>query len=587
MFRKPKSTTTSNLPEISQLNNFFGDLVEEKRSVSPSVNSSLTLDDPHSTQANQFSLRPLTIYATLNLLQHIKTDTAMGHDRISAFFLKKWAPFLAFNITFLFNSSLSLGAFPSLWKKANLTPVYKKKGSKNDSENYRPISILPVLGRLLERAVASQLQEHCDSFDVIPVQQFGFRKHSNCELTILAALDAWLGDLSMGKFVGALLVDLSKAFDSVSHALLCIELANIGCDDLSLEWFRNYLSSRSQRVVIGDVYSPWVTVSKGVPQGSSLSPLLFNIFVRQLPESCDGNVFQFADDLTNSAADSDPIALATKLEASYNKIKAFCDNKLLQINLTKTQLIVFKSPNKSLPPDYSITLEGILLSPSPSVHILGVTLDHHLTMGAHIQTIAKKCHGLLGVLRRAASYLPSSLLTLAYISLIRSQLEYNSATFFMAAPSHLKKLDVIQKIASRIITNSPPCTHSQPLQVALGLEPLESRRRKHIAKLVNSIITGNSHPFFRNFFSSCSDASHGSVPVGIRSLNRKRLSQFGLCIVNDNYEPKRTNLRALEPISEGRSSDTLFDHNINQANLTALSSKDFINAAVAPIGDRG
>src|SRR3989442_9343489 len=116
---------------------------------------------------------------------------------------------------------------------------------------------------------------------------------------------------------------------------------------------------------------------------------------------------------------------------------------MLQINLTKTQLIIFKSPNKSLPPDYCIYLEGIPISPSSTVQILGVTLDHHFIMGMYIQNVAKKCHGLLGVLRRAASYLPPSLLTLAYISLIRTQLEFCSATFYMAASSHLKKLDVM------------------------------------------------------------------------------------------------------------------------------------------------
>ena len=482
MFRKTKHSDINNQPEIFQLNNFFGSLVEESRSIptigSPSTtpieirtnqpiapivthtNEPITSNASHtsgSQLADLFSLRPVTNYTTLNLLQNIKGNTAMGHDKIPAFFLKKWAPFLVSNITLFFNSSLSLGVFPLAWKKANITPVYKKKGSKKDPENYRPISILPVLGRLLEKAVAIQLQEHCGLFDIIPVQQFGFRKHSNCELALVAALDTWLGEASCGNFVGALLVDLSKAFDSVSHELLCNDLSDIGCDAFSLGWFRNYLTSRYQRVVIGDSTSPWLAVSKGVPQGSSLSPLLFNIFVRLLPHSCDGDVFQFADDLTNSISDCNPAALSIKLENAYNKIKVFCDNKMLQINLTKTQLIIFKSPNKSLPPDYCINLEGIPISPSSTVQILGVTLDQHFTMGMHIQNVAKKCHGLLGVLRRAASYLPPSLLTLAYISLIRTHLEFCSATFYMAAPSHLKKLDVIQKITSRIITNSPPC----------------------------------------------------------------------------------------------------------------------------------
>ena len=147
-------------------------------------------------------------------------------------------------------------------------------------------------------------------------------------------------------------------------------------------------------------------------------------------------------------------------------------------------------------------------------------------MSDHIATVSKKCHGLLGVLRRAAIYLPPELLTLAYISLIRSQLEYNSATFFMAAPTHLKKLDIIQKIASRIITSSPPGTHSTPLQVSLGLEPLVERRRNHIAKLVDAINTGLSHPFFENCFSLVVDPTLSFVTKSVKSLDRKRFCHF-------------------------------------------------------------
>ena len=138
---------------------------------------------------------------------------------------------------FLFNSSLAVGAFPTEWKKANVTAVYKKKGTKTDVDSYRPISVLPVLGRLLERGVATQLQHHCDHFNIIPVQQFGFRKNSSCELTLLAALDNWQHEVSNGNLVGALLTDLSKAFDSVSHTQLLLELAYIRCSQSILQWF--------------------------------------------------------------------------------------------------------------------------------------------------------------------------------------------------------------------------------------------------------------------------------------------------------------------------------------------------------------
>lgn len=585
MFRNPKSSNFGGLPEIACINKYFGDLVTDDQSYSSDRLASGSFNTNSFDPPAQFSLNPLDIYATAKLLCQVNSNSAMGHDQIPATFLKKWAPYLAYNVMTMFNSSMSIGVVPGVWKKANVTAVYKKKGPKNDVANYRPISVLPVLGRLLERAVAFQLQQYCDLFSIIPAEQFGFRKNSSCELAILAALDTWQKDVSLGKLVGALLIDLSKAFDSVTHSLLYNELASIGCDSCSLDWFGSFLSSRSQRVVIGKTTSPWLSVTKGVPQGSALSPLLFNIFVRDLPQACDGAVFQFADDLTNSVSDTDPIALSLKIQASYAKVKAFCDTKKLHINLSKTQLIIFKSSNKKLPANFTIDIGGTFIPPSLSVLILGVTIDRHFTMAAHIQSVVKKCHGLLGVLRRAASYLPPSLLTLVYTSIIRSYLEYNSATFTSAAASHLNKLDVVQKIASRIITNSPYDAHSAPLQSLLGLDSLEVRRHRHVAKLVSKIIAGNTHPFFYNFFSHSYSSSSGS---GVnKNLDSKRFSRFGLHIANENSKLECTNIRALEPMSEGRSLAILLSQQTSQADSSVNSSTDLSTATVAPFGHRG
>ena len=194
--------------------------------------------------------------------------------------------------------------------------------------------------------------------------------------------------------------------------------------------------------------------------------------------------------------------------------------------------------------------------------MLGVIVDHHFTMAAHILMVNKKCHGLLGILRRAAAYLPSSVLTLVYTSLIRSCIEYSSATYFSAAPSHLKKLDIIQKIASRIITNSPQGTHSAPLQVLLGLDSLNSRRQRHIAKIVTNIASGRIHPYFKNILPSnttmLTPLSTNSSSFSSRSLNSRRFSQFAPLVVQEISQPDCTVTRALEPISVGRSIYTLF-----------------------------
>ena len=205
---------------------------------------------------------------------------------------------------------------------------------------------MPIVGRILEKIVCQQLQSYCDLNSVIPTQQFGFRKNSSCELALLAAQDKWFEDINKGSYVGALLIDLSKAFDSIEHSQLLVELDKIGCNDKSLQWFTSFLTNRMQRVKVGDTVSTWRPVSKGVPQGSPLSPLLFNITVRHLPETSGSDCFQFADDLTNSVAERNPEILRSKLEKVYHNVKDFCHSANLQINLKKTQLIVFKSSSR-------------------------------------------------------------------------------------------------------------------------------------------------------------------------------------------------------------------------------------------------
>src|SRR5437867_2678454 len=176
------------------------------------------------------------------------------------------------------------------------------------------------------------------------------------------------------------MIDLSKAFDSISHPQLISELVSIGCSQPALKWFTSFLTGRQQRIQMVGHATSWKPVSKGVPQGSPLSPLLFNITVRHLPQASDAKAFQFADDLTNSVCDKDLQGLSSKLCVAYEKVKNHCSDINLKINLSKTQLIIFKTPGRKLPIDYNLTLDNVSIVPSAEVTLLGVILDQHLTI---------------------------------------------------------------------------------------------------------------------------------------------------------------------------------------------------------------
>jgi len=185
-------------------------------------------------------------------------------------------------------------------------------------------------------------------------------------------MDSWIGEIDSNKYVGALLLDLSKAFDSVPHHILLAELALVGCDLKSLDWFISYLSNRQQRIFCRPEATAWKAVDKGVPQGSCLSPLLFNIFTRKLPACTETDSIQFADDVTFSAADADPLSVAAKLSVTYNDVKLYCTNKGLTIHAAKTQFILFKTPGKKIPPDCELNLDGVIIKPIHLVKLLGV-----------------------------------------------------------------------------------------------------------------------------------------------------------------------------------------------------------------------
>lgn len=484
-----------------------------------------------------FSFELLSCESVERAISMINSKTASGHDGLQAFVLKQLASAISPNITVIFNSSLVHHIFPTDWKHANITAIYKNKGSKNDPANYRPISVIPILARIFEKLVATQLYNYCEMNRVIPDEQFGFRCKSSCETALISATTDWLQAIDNGMYVGALLVDLSKAFDTVPHGQLIQALLEIGCRNEVLQWFSSYLSDRKQRVSLHDEITPWKTISRGVPQGSCLSPLLFNIFVRELPMNTNAKTFQFADDTTNYVADMSLNVISDKLALSFNATKQFCLSHELEINTNKTQFIIFKAPGKKIPDDYVLTVDNHSIKPEQSVKLLGVTLDKHLTYGEHIQTIASKCNGLLGILARSSTYLTIDLMRMMYLALIRSHLEYCSSLFVPSAKTNLNKLDTIQRKAARAIFQLPRDSHAEPLLAALHFEPLNERREAHTLNLVKSFTSGNCHPKMKNMFATLPNES-----IKVQNF-RTKMGNRSFSVIGANlYNNKNFNL---------------------------------------------
>jgi len=457
----------------------------------------------------------------------MRENTATGHDGLPACFLKKTANTIAPHIAKILNSSISSGKFPDWWKKANISAVYKGKGSKKEATNYRPISVLPCLSRIFEKEIAKQLLSYCISKEIIPKEQFGFRPKSSCETALLTALNCWIGEIDkLGMMVGVLLVDLSKAFDNVNHSILIKDLEEIGCDTSALTLFISYLSDRKQRVTSGLQVTDWQYITKGVPQGSCISPLLFNIYVRKLPNEVRDPIFQFADDITNSTTADRVDEIEHKLTANFQQIKDFCLTRDLKINTDKTQCILLKLPSKKIEKELELCLDDHIIKSSSTVDLLGVTIDQHLSFRQHIEKTARKCHGIIGVIKKARAVLPPQLLKLSYTALVRPHLEYCNLIFASSAKSNLTKLETVQKIASRIICGERRDAHAEPLLNKLGLQTLRERRELKIVRTVKNIVGNNCHPYLSDMFRIESDGLIQNNFANRTTFGKKRFSIY-------------------------------------------------------------
>ena len=423
----------------------------------------------------------------LKLLKDLNPHKAAGPDELKPLVLRELREVIAPMLVVIFQRSIETGRVPKDWNDANVCPLFKK-GDKSIASNYRPISLTCILCKVLEHIFASNLVTHLDSHQLLYDLQHGFRSKRSCETQLVMLMEDLSRNAIKGQQTDLILLDFSKAFDKVSHEKLLLKLHHCGVRGQVLHWIKAFLSNRSQTVVLESEKSSQVTVTSGVPQGSVLGPILFLVFINDLPEHIKSKVRLFADDTAVYLAVSN-LEHARILQEDLDRLAKRSLEWDMEFNPSKCTVIHVTRSKSIVPSQY--TLYGQVLESVSSSKYLGVTLNDHLTWNDHIQNTVTSANKTLGFLRRNIRTKDSSIREVAYKTLVRPILEYSSPVWSPHTKSNIHKIEMVQRRAARWTL----CRFSSYDSVSdmlgdLGWRSLEDRRTDSRLCLFYKIVHG-------------------------------------------------------------------------------------------------
>ena len=513
----------SNPDKAQVLNNFFHQCFNRSLPPLPSHSSWL---DPTNFPENLLC----TEDAVSDLVTNLDASKATGPDDISARMLKETAPSIVYSLTKLFNLSLTSGKLPSAWKLARVVPVPKSNDLSAPS-NYRPISILSIISKIMERCVYQTIFDHLCVCYPLSARQWGFLPGRSTTSALLAVTHDWLSNLDNGIEVCTVYLDLRKAFDSVPHCALLQKLYNIHLDPYIIQWINSYLAERSQMVVVGGACSPVLPVISGVPQGSVLGPLLFLLYINDVINviSPESSLSLFADDM----AIYRPIRSQHdyyRLQLDISAISEWIEDNYLSLQPTKCCAMLIsrkRVDSHALPILY---VQDVPLPYVSSVKYLGVLISCNLSWSDHVTALNKKARRLIGILYRTFyKHAESSTLVKLYLSNIRPHLEYCSPVWNPHLRKDIDQLERAQKFGLKVCLKDWSSNYNDLLQK--GDVPNLSKRRtiatlSHLHKIVHDQTDFPGAPVVRRTFHYDSRADNSLSLLPFRCKSSQFLNSY-------------------------------------------------------------
>ena len=419
------------------------------------------------------------------------------------------------SMTDIINDSLVSGVFPSFYKSAIVKPLLKKSTlDSNDMKNYRPVSNLSFMSKILEKVVAHQLLSHLNIYNLFSSFQSAYRPGHSTETALLKVVNDLLSALDEGEFSILVLLDLSAAFDTIDHDILLHRLHHVfGIQGTALSWFRSYLTNRFQMVSIKGTLSDPVELCYGVPQGSVLGPILFILYMQPLSHVILNHPVShmlYADDtqVYKSCNANDLPSTILCIEKCVSDIKTWMLSNKLQMNEDKTEVLLVtpKRVAKSEPFPEFMNINGTSVKFCPSLRNLGITLDSTLSLHQHILNV---CRGAFLELRRINSirnFLTTDAVKTLVCSLVLSRVDYCNSLLAGLPQCHLKKIQYVQNAAARLIFRAPKSDHVSSLLQKLHWLPISCRIEHKISSLCYNSLSGTGPQYLSDLtqvYTSC------------------------------------------------------------------------------------
>lgn len=445
---------------------------------------------------NSFVYMPCDSNEIMNTIASFKSKGA-PLDFVPSYIFKHVASTVSPVISSLINSSFFEGVFPINLKIARVIPIFKS-GSRSSFSNYRPISTLSFLSKIFERIMFSRLDSYFHKYDILCSEQFGFRRDHSTSDAVLRYTDSVYSALNSGEFHMSVMLDLSKAFDTVQHSILLGKLELYGIRGLSLSWVQSYLTDRKQYVSIDGTDSQLLPITAGVPQGSILGPLLFLIYINDM-HLCSNIVsfVHFADDTTMFYKSSELDDLYETVNAELECVDSWLRANKLSLNVEKSVCMIHSNRNANT--NQSIKIRDIEIKSVDETKFLGIIIDNKLSFASHINYVCSRLSRSCGIIRKLSFYLPLHVLKKIYLSLALPHLTYGVEIWGGTALTGLSKLGGLQDRCVKRLSYAVQSDISTIYQCN-NLLPLSAIHKYFVSiKFYQYFILARSHYFYDIF----------------------------------------------------------------------------------------